>query len=57
MCYEERYFSEWTERAARKRREATQSPPPQQEPRQPARAEPQPSPARVPDAEPVTESA
>jgi hypothetical protein len=54
MCYEERYFAEWAERAARKRREATQSPPQRQEPRQPARAEPQPPPVAVPEPEPVS---
>jgi hypothetical protein len=57
MCYEERYYSEWAERASRRRREATHAPAP--ETREPPKAEPAPTSVAVPEPEPerVTENA
>jgi hypothetical protein len=52
MCYEERYYSEWTRRAAQKREE----PKPAAEPTTPEVA-PAPKPVRTPTEETETASA
>jgi hypothetical protein len=53
MCYDERYYSEWTRRAAHKREE----PKPVAEPKKPeAKPEPERKPARTPEREPEVEA-
>jgi hypothetical protein len=53
MCYEERYYSEWTRRTAQKREE----PEPAAEPRQPEVVRPDSTPVRKPAEETETASA
>lgn len=58
MCYEERHFAEWAERAARRRRGEPRQAPARPEEHTPAPAIPEHRPApTVPDRERVTESA
>lgn len=53
MCYEERYYSEWTRRTAQKREE----PKPAAEPAKPEVVRPAPTPVRKPTEETETASA
>jgi hypothetical protein len=55
MCYEERYYSEWAERAARRREETKRK---EEEARKPEVAKPAPEhrPATTPEREPVVET-
>jgi hypothetical protein len=55
MCYEERYYSEWAERAARRRREEAQRTATRTEEPKPTEVRPERRPATVPEREPVTE--
>ncbi len=58
MCYEERYFAEWAERAARRRREELRQAPARAEEHKPAPSTPERRPATtVPEPERVPENA